>query len=75
MINDLNAFMIMFALFVVTCAQCFMVMRTDVSAYGRLPEIFAQIINTIRIAYGDFSMIDPFETFDYRYDVDEPIDA
>ena len=42
-----------------------MVLQTDVGAYGRVPEIWAQVINTIRVAYGDFSVIDPFQTFDY----------
>ena len=70
-IKDLYSFFIMFSLFIFAVAQSFMVMETDVAAYGRVPEIFAQIINTIRVAYGDFSVIDPLQTFDYKYSADE----
>ena len=55
----------MFALFIFTVAQSFMVLRTDVSSYGRLPEFWGQFLNTLRVAYGDFSVIDPNFTFDY----------
>ena len=58
--KDLYAFFIMFAVFIVTVAHSFMVLRTDVAAYGRVPEFWAQVINTLRVAYGDFSVIDPF---------------
>ena len=34
--------------------------------------MFAQVISTLRLAYGDFSAIDPLMTFDYKYDVDLP---
>ena len=46
-----------------------MVLRTDVTAYGRSYEIISQMIQTLRVAFGDFSVIDPMMTFDY-YDED-----
>ena len=40
-LKDLRAFFILFLLFLFVTAQSFMVMKTDTSAYGRIPEIFA----------------------------------
>jgi len=51
-----------------------MIMETDVASYGRIPEIWSHIINAIRVAYGDFSVIDPNMTFDYKYDLGRAAD-
>ena len=49
-------------------------METDVFSYGRVPDIVSHMINAIRVAYGDFSVIDPNMTFDYKFDKDLPSD-
>lgn len=48
-----------------TFAECFQIVHTDHAAYGRLPATIAQCIAALRMAFGDFSIVDPYYTFDY----------
>ena len=57
-------FMILFSIFLLTFAQCTMLMQVDISAYGRIPSLMAHFIAMLRCSMGDFSLIDPWETFD-----------
>ena len=36
------------------------------SGYGRMPNLIAEIVSTIRLAFGEFTVIDPYNTFDYK---------
>ena len=65
-ILDLEAFFILLSIFIFVTAQSFTVMDTDMSSYGRLPTTVAQIISTFRLAFGEFTVIDPYVTFDYK---------
>ena len=56
----------MFLAFVIVTAISFNVVNTDMSGYGRIPNIFAEIISTFRLAFGEFTVIDPYTTFDYK---------
>ena len=62
--------MLLFSIFLLTFAQCTMLMQVDITAYGRTPSLMAHFISMLRCAMGDFSLIDPWETFD-RFEVNE----
>ena len=64
-ISDLKSFMILLLIFIMTFAECYSVVNTDHSSYGRLPPTIALGISALRMAYGDFALVDPKYTFDY----------
>ena len=63
-------FMILFSIFLLTFAQCTMLMQVDISAYGRTPSLMAHFIAMLRCSMGDFSLIDPWQSFD-TFEIDE----
>lgn len=63
---DLYAFIYLLLIFLVTTSLCFSVVETDMSGYGRMPNLLAEIVSTIRLAFGEFTVIDPYTTFDYK---------
>lgn len=68
---DLKSFFIVFMIFSMIFAECFSILHIDHSSYGRLPSTIAQGVAAIRIAFGDFSIVDPYRTFDYVNPLDE----
>ena len=40
--------------------------NVDVSTYGRAPDLFGHLIAMLRLAFGDFSLIHPYEGFDLK---------
>jgi hypothetical protein len=63
-VNEIVFFMILFSIFLLTFAECFNLLEVDVTSYGRLPRILAHVISVLRCSMGDFSLIDPYMTFD-----------
>lgn len=59
-VNDIQNFMILFSIFVLTFAECFHILMVDDTSYGRTPVLFSYFLMTIRSAMGDFSLIDPY---------------
>jgi len=49
-----------------TFSECYQVVKIDITAYGRLPPLWANFLSTLRSAFGDFSLIDPKEGFDIK---------
>ena len=58
--NEVIFFFILFTIFLLTFAECFHIMKVDVSAYGRTHPLVSHFIATLRSSMGDFAMIDPF---------------
>lgn len=69
-VKDLVFFLILFSFFIFTFAACYQIVLVDGSSYGRIPNLFAMFIATMRSAFGDFSLIHPWEGFDIKI-VDE----
>jgi len=59
-VSDLLFFMILFFFFVFTFAACYQIMQVDGSSYGRINNMLAMIISTIRSSFGEFSIIHPW---------------
>lgn len=63
---DIKNFFILFMVFILIIAECYSVVQVDVSAYGRVPSLLAYALATFRSAMGDFSLIDPYNSFDLK---------
>ena len=70
-VNEIFYFMILFCIFLLTFAQSFSVVGVDIESYGRTPNIVAHFISVLRLAMGDFSMIDPKQGFDIIDEINE----
>ena len=68
-VADLNFFMLLFIILILTFAECYHILQVDILSYGRMPAIVAHWIATLRSAYGDFALINPYQGFDI-YDLD-----
>ena len=62
--NEVIFFMVLFGIFLLTFAECNHVLLVDIGAYGRTRPLLAHFITILRCAMGDFSLIDPYQTFD-----------
>jgi hypothetical protein len=62
--NEVIFFMVLFSIFLLTFAECNHVLLVDISAYGRTRPLLSHFITMLRCAMGDFSLIDPYQTFD-----------
>ena len=63
-VQEVKYFMVLFLCFLVTFAECNHLVMVDIGAYERTPALLAHILSVLRCAMGDFSLIDPFMTFD-----------
>jgi len=57
---ELGPFTLLFTLFIITFSECYSILETDISAYGRLHPTIAYFVQTLRSAFGDFNVIDPY---------------
>ena len=73
-IGDLTYFMIVFGFFIFTFSQCYLLVNVDLAAYGRMPEGFGMFLATARSAFGDFSVIDPYQGFDLKDPIEDTED-
>jgi hypothetical protein len=73
-IKDLTCFIIVFGFFIFTFSQCYLIVDVDLAAYGRIPQGFGMFLATTRSAFGDFSVIDPFQGFDLKDPVEDTED-
>ena len=69
-VNEVQFFMVLFSVFLLTFAECNHIMQVDMSCYGRTPAILAHFFGVLRLAMGDQANVDPYESFD-RMGVDE----
>jgi len=63
-VNEVVFFLLLFLAFILTFAQSFHIFKVDVEVYGMLPELFGHFLAVLRSSMGDFSMIDPYQSFD-----------
>lgn len=63
-VSDLLFFMILFVFFIFTFAACYQIVQVDGSSYGRINNMFAMFVATVRSSFGDFSLIHPWQGFD-----------
>jgi len=70
-VADLQYFVLLFLIFVLTFAECYHVLDVDIAPYGRRPAdkqtlvaFASHILATLRSAMGDFALIDMFQGFD-----------
>jgi hypothetical protein len=70
-VNEVVYFMVLFGCFLLTFAECNHIVMVDTSAYNRTPALMAQFFTILRCSMGDFSLIDPFNTFDPNEKDDE----
>ena len=68
-INEIVFFFVLFSIFLLTFAECFNLLEVDIGSYGRMPKLMSHVISVLRCSMGDFSLIDPYMTFDI-YDTD-----
>jgi len=69
-VHEIQHFMILFIIFIITFAEAFHVVRIDITPYGRINESLALVIAVLRCAMGDFAMVDMYQGFDL-YTTDE----
>lgn len=58
--------MLLFVIFILTFAECYHIVQVNTEAYGRVHDLFALFLGTLRSAMGDFSIIDPKQGFDIQ---------
>lgn len=66
MVNDVVYFMLLFVIFILTFAECYHIVQVNTESYGRVHDLFALFLGTLRSAMGDFSIIDPKQGFDIQ---------
>lgn len=59
-VYDVVYFMLLFVIFILTFAECYHIVGVSTEAYGRVEPLFALFLGTLRMAMGDFSLIDPY---------------
>ena len=69
-VGEIQYFLILFTLFLLTFAESFNRVDVDVEAYGRIPTLLAHFMNVLRCAMGDFSILHQYQGFDI-IDIDE----
>ena len=57
-VNDVVYFMLLFVIFILTFAECYHIVQVNTEPYGRVHDLFALFLGTLRSAMGDFSIID-----------------
>ena len=69
--EDLQHFLVLFLIFVLTFAECYHQLGVDVAAYGSreaddqtFVAVASHILATLRSAMGDFALIDMLQGFD-----------
>jgi hypothetical protein len=67
-VEDLKWFIVLFSFFVYTFGVCYAILEVDAAAYGRLPYLLGLSLSTLRSAFGDFSMLDPYQGFDIQHE-------
>lgn len=60
-IKDVDYFMLLFSIFLLTFAECYEILDVDTSSYGRIrPTLVSSILAAFRSAMGDMALLDMY---------------
>ena len=65
-VYDIKYFLVVLAIIMLVFSNAFSVVNIDISYFKRLPNPLAYFVLVLRLAFGDFRLLDPYQTFDLR---------